>query len=534
MFEILVTDLLDPLALERLKKEADVNLHYKPQLKSAELGPALKDIDGLIADRETEISAETLKAGNRLKVIGRAGLRTSHIDVDSATEQGILILNLPHGHAVSAAEHTFALLLAACRQFHKLQHVEDQNGIDRAQLHIHNLFGKRLGLIGLDQVGMLLIPRAQAFGLDVVVYDPHTSEQIAQDLDFELVDLDDLLERVDIISLHLPSGGKKRAVLNEETVALIRPGTIVINATSPHLMDQAAVLGGLENGQIAALALDGPLTTDQADPIQTHPNLFITPELAQQSLESRQKSSIEIAENLLAALRQKSIRYPVNYAIPPESDYQEIAPFADLALKIGMIQAQLTPQPITKVEIELSGDELRSLVRPIGANILMGILSLTDQQINQINAPYFAKKKGIKISQEYDISRSDYSNLITCRVHWHTADGTLENRLIAGVLFGGREPRIVQVDDYQLEAKPEGKLLVLSNRDVPGVIGQVATLLATYNVNIAEWRLGRLAPGSEALSFINLDGEPPRAIIDALQQAPAITAVYLIHLPTSA
>jgi D-3-phosphoglycerate dehydrogenase len=320
-------------------------------------------------------------------------------------------------------------------------------------------------------------------------------------------------------------------IINEKSLSQVKDGTVLVNITSASLMDPAAVANALKSGKLAGLAIDGSLDESLSiDPIADLPFVVQTPSLATRSEGAIYTVSAEIVTNTLNALRGTSFRNVVNLAWPNGAEVSDVQPYVDLAETIGRLHDQLTAEKIEKVEIEVSGEDMRPMLRPMAAGLLTGLLEASSPEVNRINAPFIAKDKKVHITQEYGIGEADYSNLITCRVHWRDEAGNPGSRVIAGVLFGGREPRIVQVDDYRIEAKPEGTMLVLRNKDVPGVIGQVATLLATYQVNIAEWRLGRSGPGGEALSFINLDGEPPDGVLHALNQAPAVTMVQLVRL----
>jgi len=296
-------------------------------------------------------------------------------------------------------------------------------------------------------------------------------------------------------------------------------------------MDSNAVADAVRSGQLAGLAIDGPVTgPDGTDPFNGLPFVVQTPNLATHSAEAIEAVAAEIVTNVLAALSGTAYRNMVNLAWPNGAEVATVQPYIGLAETIGRLQSQLAPGKIERVEVEVSGEDMRPMVRPMAAGLLAGLLEKDHPNVNRVNAPYIATESGVRITQEYGIEEADYSNLITCRVHWVDGAGQAGTRVVAGVLFGGRESRIVQVEDYRIEAMPQGTILVLRNKDVPGVIGQVATLLATYQVNIAEWRLGRTQPGGEALSFINLDGEPPEAVLHALQQAPAVTLAQLVRL----
>lgn len=531
MHNLLIIDDLSEAGIALLEENPEVSYRIFDALEPSKLLQAVADADAVILNDQTPFDRKLLKAAKKLKVIGRTSVRVSDIDVEAATQKGVMVINTPQTNTISAAEHTMALMLAACRHLPQAHFAMQQGNLSPKAWQGIEIYGKTLGLIGLGNVGRLVAERAKAFGMSVIAYDPYVSELIGRDLGVTLVDFADLLSESDIISLHPIVTEETIELINSDAVEHMKNGAILVNVASGRLIDPDAVADGLRSGKLAGVAMDGPFGSKPEDnPFINLPNAISTPSLATQSEEAKSAVSAEIVRNVLGVLQGTAYRNVINIAWPKDAELKKIQPYTDLARTIGKLQMQLAPAVIERIEIQISGDDMQPLVRPMAAGLLTGLLSAEKQTINHVNAPYVAKQKGLIISQEYDMEEADYSNLISCRVQWRDDSGALGSRLISGVLFGGREPRIVQVDEYRIEAKPEGIMLVLRNKDIPGVIGQVATLLATYQVNIAEWRLGREAPGGEALSFINLDGEPPDGVMHALGQAPAVTSVQLVRL----
>lgn len=524
MFHIVLTEQIGESGYKLLEQDRNVTVHLIDPNNNKELAKHIKLCHAIVVDAKTQLDEKLLSKAKNLKVIGRTGIRLRNIDVDFATRQGIIIINTPQANAQSAAEHTLALMLSICRQV-----PQSNSNFAQNNWRVADIANKTLGIVGLGAIGQLVAERAQAFGMQVIAMDPYVSEIVGRDLGVTLVDMEDLLSESDIISLHTVVTEETIQLINKQSIEQMKDGAFLVNIASGRLVDGNALAQALKSGKLAGAALDGFLGhRPDDDPVRGLPNVIQTPGLSTRSEEAIAAVSSEIAQNVLDAIHGNAYRNAINMAWPTGGQVAEVQPYIDLAKTIGRIQRQLVPETIDRVEIEIAGDDMQPMVRAMAAGLLNGLLENRAQNINHINAPFIAKDHGLQITQEYGIGEADYSNLITCRAQWRDASGKAQQKTIAGVLFGGREPRIVKVDEYRIEAKPEGVMLVLRNKDIPGVIGQVATLLATYQVNIAEWRLGREAPGGEALSFINLDGEPPDGVMHALGQAPAVTSVQLV------
>jgi D-3-phosphoglycerate dehydrogenase len=527
MFKILISDKLGQAGLDRLDQAKDAQYDMKTGLSKEELMAILPEYDALIIRSGTRADADILKAGSKLKVVGRAGIGVDNVDVRAATLRGIIVMNTPGANSIATAEQAIALMLAASR--HTAQAHASLKGGEwkRAEFVGTEMYRKTLGIIGFGRIGRLVAKRAQAFGMEILAYDPYVSEEVGQELGVTLVDLDDLLAQSDYISLHTALMPETEKMINSQTIAQMKPGMILINAARGKLIDEEALAEGLQNGQIKTAAIDVfQKEPPDSSPLIGLPNVIHTPHLGASTKEAQRDVATQIVDQVLDALRGTDFRNAINLPFQAGPDFAETRPYMELGEKLGKLHCYLANGPIRRVEIEVRGETVNELVKPIAAGLLKGILekSISDQ-VNYINAPLLAEENGITVAQTKAASSLDFANLITCRVTWDGGERTL-----AGMLFGGIEPRIVQVDDYKLDARPDGHVLVMQNKDVHGVIGQVGTILAAYEVNIAEWRMGRDKPGGEALSFINLDSEPSKEVIDALNKIPAITQVKLITL----
>lgn len=529
MYKVLVSDKLGAAGLEMLAQAKDVQYDMKTGLSKDELMAILPEYDALIVRSDTKVDADVLAAGTRLSVVGRAGVGVDNIDVDAASKRGIIVMNTPTANNIATAEQALALMLTASR-FTVAGHNSLANGEwERAKFVGYELYGKTLGIIGFGRIGRLVAERAKAFNMEIVAYDPYVSEEVGREMGVTLVDLEDLFPAADYISLHTSFTPETNQIINAAAIAQMKDGVIIVNGARGKLIDEQALADALASGKVRAAGIDvyssEPPPADH--PLLHAPNVVHTPHLGASSKEAQHAVSRNMVEQVLDALRGADFRHAVNmpFQVDP-GDYQRVRPFMKLAEKLGRLSAGLAEGQIMKVEVEASGDAVQTRVRAIAAALLQGILSMTvTGPLNPINAPVIAEQMGITISQTRVMYGIDYPNLISCRVYWDGGE-----RLLSGVLFGGSEPRIVQVDQYKLEARPDGTVLIMQNKDVPGVIGQIGTILAAYEVNIGEWRMGRNQPGSEALSFINLDSEPSPAALDALSKITAVTQLKLVTI----
>lgn len=527
MYRILISDKLGQAGLNRLDQMDDVSYDMKTGLSKEELMAILPDYDALIVRSGTKPDAEMIAAGTRLKVIGRAGIGVDNIDIEAATMRGIIVMNTPRANAVATAEQTMALMLAVSRHT-ALSHASVAAGEWRRSLFVgHELHRKTLGIIGFGNIGRLVSQRAQGFGMDVVAYDPFVSEAVGREWGVTLVDLDDLLAQSTYVTLHTVVTPETTNMINAESIAKMKTGAFLINVARGKLVDEAALAQALRSGKLRGAALD----VYQSEPPQNSPvlrlaNVVHTPHLGASTREAQTAVAQDMVEQVVDALRGTDFRHALNIPFPAGINFASIRPYMTLAEKMGALQCSLAPTPIKRVELAVQGEKVQDLIRPLASALLKGILSrMTAQPVNYINAPVLAQQQQITLAQTNNIELADYPNLVSCRVYWEGGE-----RTIAGVLFGGNEPRIVQVDEYVLDAQPTGAVLILQNQDVPGVIGQIGTILATHNINIGEWRMGRHTLGGQALSFINLDSEPPITVLQALEKNPAITSLTFILL----
>jgi D-3-phosphoglycerate dehydrogenase len=364
--------------------------------------------------------------------------------------------------------------------------------------------------------------------MEVLTYDPYLSDEAAQDLKVKRVDLAELYARSDFIALHAALTAQTEHIIDAGAIAQMKPGVRLINTARGSLIDETALVEGLRSGQIAGVALDvfaeEPLPPDS--PLRDLDNVILTPHLAASTVEAQQDVGTQIVEQMLDALRGLDFRNAINMPVVDAKLMKQLRPFLALAEKVGSLQTQLAEDAIQRVEVELKGEEIGDHIKPITVAILKGLLEpILFGGVNYINAPHLARQRGIVISQTSGLPTLDYPNLISCRVAW-----TGGSRTVAATLFSDDEPRLVQIDGYRVDVRPEGTILVTRSHDRPGFIGRVGTLLGELGINIATWRTGRDQPGGLAISFISVDSDVPDKVIDILSDFELVMKITKVTL----
>ncbi len=537
MHRILVSDKLGAAGLELLEAADDVDFEMRTDLSPDDLVGAIGEYDALIIRSGTTVTSDVLEAGTNLKVVGRAGVGIDNVDVEAATRQGVIVLNTPAANTIATAEHAMALMLAAARNL-ALAHTALTNGRwERSNYTGIELRGKTLGILGFGRIGRAVAERAQAFGMRIAAYDPFVSESVARDAGVELLDLDDLLATSDFFTLHMALTAETKHLMNDETLAKIKPGAVLVNAARGGLVDEQAVATALDNGNLRAFATDvySSEPPPEDHPLVGHPAVTHTPHLGASTVEAQRDVAVQVVEQVLAALRDEPLASSINVASSggTGAGSELLAPFIALAEKIGRLQLAMADGRIESVEVEVQSTHADDIIRPVAAGLLKGLLeTVVDGRVNMVNAPLLAEQRGIKISRSVSVGNGDHQNMVSCRVRWATEDAgeADKERTVSGAIFGEGLPRIVRISSYTFEADPNGTVLLMLNNDVPGVIGEVGTVLGQHGVNIAEWRLGRNEERHEALSFINLDSVPTGDALTALRLLPAVTKALLVEL----
>jgi D-3-phosphoglycerate dehydrogenase len=527
-YRVLVADAIAPEGVAILRGEPRLRVDERPEIGRDELVRIVGAYDALIVRSRTRVTAEVLDAGRRLKVVGRAGIGVDNIDVARATRLGILVLNAPAGNAISAAELTFALLLALARKVVRADRSVRAGVWDRASLQGVELHGKTLGLVGCGRIGSEVAKRARAFGMRVLAYDPYLSVDRAREVGVTLVTLPDLLEESDAVSIHAPLTEETRGLIGRAELARMKPTAFLLNMARGAIVDEMALADALRTGGLAGAALD---VFAQEPPPPDHPllrleNVIVTPHLGAATQEAQRSVGIEICRAVRDALLHGDVRTAVNAPGLAGGVLAEVAPLVDLAERLGRILGGVARGSYTALTVRYSGAREDALP-PIAAAATLGLLhGVVAGPLNLVNALEVAAERGLTVSRSRSGPRGDVRECIELELS--TPEGALR---VAGGLVGDGHPRILQLLDYRVDLVPEGTILVLKNRDVPGVIGKVGTVLGAAGVNIAEYHQARQAAGGVALAAIAVDGEVDRSVVDRLAAIDEVLAVWPIVLP---
>ena len=489
------------------------------------------DADGLIVRSATRVDAALLAAAPRLRVLARAGTGVDNVDLEAASARGILVINAPGANSVSVAEHTCALMLALGRSIAWADATMKQGRWTKTELLGTELRGKTLGLVGLGRVGQEVASRAHAFGLRVLALDPYISEGVASDLDVELVSLDELCARSDFVSLHVPATASTRRMFDATQLAKCKPGLRLINTARGDLIDESALADAIESGRIGGAGLDVFDSEPPSDSrLASLPQVVATPHIAGSTAEAQQLVGVEAATGLRDYLRSGLVRNAVNFpSIAPE-ELKRLQPFTRLADKLGAFLAQLATGRIRGVSIRYYGTLASGNHELLVGAVLSGLFhAMLSAIVTPINARAVAQARGIEVVESHSSRTRDFPSLVSVQLHTSTGELWVE-----GAIFEHSGPRLVLLDGVEIEAGLDGTLIVIRNRDEPGVIGTVGTILGAHGINIASFALGRGPDGAVAVVNVDeppdTDGETLDGLLDALRAVPAIRAASLVRI----
>ncbi len=526
MTKVLVSDSLAPQGLELLEQARGIEVDYAPGLAPADLMERIADAEGLVIRSGTKVTRELLERAGKLRVIGRAGIGVDNVDVSAATERGIVVVNTPAGNNVTTAEHAIALLVSLARHVPQATASMKAGKWEKTAFTGMELSNRTLGVLGLGNIGRVVAQLAQGLGMRVIAYDPHLPDEIAAKLDIELLGLEELFSRADAITVHVPKTKETMGLLGADAFAKCKHGVLVVNAARGGIVDEAALLTALDSGQVGGAALDvfekEPPASDH--PLVQHPKVICTPHLGASTEQAQLNVAIQVAEQVRDYLLDGEIRNGINVPSVSPEILSQIRPYLLLAEKLGRFQGQLCTGKIDEIEIEYAGDVADLRVAPITIAVLKGLLESVTDRVNMVNAPVVAREHGIKVIESKSSVSTDYASTITTRVQ-----GCVD-RLVAGAVFHGTQPRIVRLDDFILEAIPDGFSILLHNHDRPGVVGQVGTVLGEERVNISRMQLALQRERGEAAMLVNVDAAPAESVMERLRNLPHVISAVLLEL----
>ncbi|MBF6568849.1 MAG: phosphoglycerate dehydrogenase [Candidatus Binataceae bacterium] len=525
-FRILLSDSLSDQGIEVLRQYPQISFDHKTGLKPAELTAIIAAYDGLIIRSGTRVTREVIEAADSLKVIGRAGVGVDNVDLDAATRRGIVVMNSPVGNSVTTAEHAISMLMALTRHIPAANASIRAGKWERGKFTGTEVSNKTLGVIGLGNIGRIVADRAIGLKMKVIGFDPILTAEAAARVGVELVALDELFKRADFISVHTPLTDDTRGIVGHAAFALMKKGVRIINCARGGIVDEQALHEALMSGKVAGAALDVFVEEPPApdNPLLKLDSVIATPHLGAATDEAQVQVAIDIAHQIVNFLLEGTIQHAVNIPALSTPELEKLEPHLRLGEKLGVFLSQVIDEAPTKVTVGLGGEAAGLKAETITASVLKGLLAgFMDQPLNFVNAPYIARERGIKVTETRSRETTDFVNTLTVTVE--TSAGIHE---VSGTVFGNRTLRLVRIDGYRVEAVPEGYYLMLHNRDVPGVVGAIGTMLGKSNINIAGLELGRDRIGGLALSLVEVDEPVPNEMLERLKTIPAITTAAFI------
>ncbi|MDE1172035.1 MAG: phosphoglycerate dehydrogenase [Verrucomicrobium sp.] len=527
-FRVLVADSLSQRGIALLQEDPRFQVDVKVGLKQDALEPIIGNYHALLIRSQTQVTRALIEKAASLKMIGRAGVGVDNVDVEAATERGILVMNTPGGNTISTAEHAFSLMLSLARKIPQAHASMKAGEWNRKAFEGTEICNKVLGIIGMGRIGGEFARRAIAFGMRVICFDPYLSAARAKSLQVELVEqLDPLLEQADFITIHTPLTPETQGLINAKRLAQCKKGVRIINCARGGLIDEAALAEALQSGHVGGAALDvyeqEPPPADF--PLRALSNVVLTPHLAASTAEAQESVGIEIAEAVRDALTQGAIRNAVNMPNLDARTAAALAPYLDLAARLGKLVSQLAPKRLDCLKINYSGRVRELDTAPITRAILKGVLvQAAGTGVNEVNAPLRAKNLGLEIVETKLSQQSDFADLITLEAV--SAEGTVE---IAATFYGNK-PRIVGLRGFSIEFIPEGLLFLMENKDRPGIVGWIGTIFGKHKVNIGNMSLSRGKMGEGALCVLSLDSFPPAEAMKEIEADKDITNVRLVDV----
>jgi D-3-phosphoglycerate dehydrogenase len=525
--KILIADNVSESAVDILRQEASWNVVFLPKKPGANAAEEIRDADALVVRSATKVTAQLLEHAARLRVIGRAGVGVDNVDLDAATQKGVVVMNTPGGNAVSVAEHTLALLLALARRIPQADASMKKGQWEKKKLQGMEVRGKTLGLVGLGQIGSEVARLAKALEMQVVAYDPYVSSLLAGELDLKLASLEEVLKAADFLSLHASATPETRHLLSARTLGLTQPGVRIVNCARGELIEEGALLAALESGHVAGAALDVFESEPPRDlKLVGHPNVIATPHIAGSTEEAQEIVGIRIAEQVRDYLRLGVARNAVNMPAISAEEFKKLEPYIQLGEKLGAFLAQIAGERIREVRISYDGGLAELNTHLVKNAVLKGVLShALSQPVNLVNAGALAQQRGMEVAELRSARRAAFSNSLGIALATET-----ESASALGMVGLRGTPHILGINEIDIEAPLRGVILFIRNQDVPGVIGRVGTILGDRKINIATFTLGRNPQTQQAIGLVNVDNRVPDEVVEEIRAIPAVRMVRVVEV----
>jgi D-3-phosphoglycerate dehydrogenase len=523
--KVLISDKLSPSAV-KIFEDRGIAVDYEPGLPEADLLARIGDYDGLAIRSATKVTPQVLAAGNgTLKVIGRAGIGVDNVDLPAATQAGVVVMNTPFGNSITTAEHAISMMMACARQIPAADASTRAGKWEKSKFMGVELFRKTLGVIGAGNIGAIVADRAQGLKMKVVAFDPFLSPERAREMGVTKVDLDTLLLRADFITIHTPLTEGTRGLLNADTLAKCKDGVRIVNCARGGIIDEAALKDALESGKVAAAALDVfEVEPARDNPLFDLPNVVATPHLGAATTEAQENVALQVAEQMSDYLLTGAISNALNMPSISAEDAPRLKPYMKLACQLGSFAGQVTETGLKSVTLEFEGQVAKLNVKPLVQAALAELMKPFSDTVNMVNAPVFARDRGIDVSEVVHDRTGDYQTQITLTVATERYE-----RSISGTLFGGGLPRVVSIKGIAVEAELSPHMLYITNQDKPGLIGGLGTILGDAGMNIATFHLGRAGAGGDAIALISVDEDVPEPLMRKIRALPQVTQVKALR-----
>ncbi len=517
---VLIADALSPRALE-IFRERGVDADEAVGLKPDQLEARIAQYDGLAVRSAVKVTADVLAAAARLKVVGRAGIGVDNIDVPAATQRGVVVMNTPFGNSITTAEHTIALMFALARQLPAANASTHAGKWEKSRFMGVELYGKTLGVIGCGNIGAIVAERAIGIHMRVIAYDPYLSEERARAIGVEKASLDDLLARADFITLHTPLTDQTRGIIDRKALAKTRKGVRLINCARGELVVEADLKAAIESGHVAGAAID----VFAVEPARSNilfgmDQVVCTPHLGAATTEAQENVAVQVAEQMADFLLTGAVSNAINMPSVTAEEAPRLKPYMKLAELLGSFAGQITETGLKQVRLEYEGHVAGLNTKPLTAVALAGLLRPLMDTVNMVNAPVIARERGIDVAETRHERNVDYQTLIRLTV---TTDR--RSRTLAGTLFAGDKPRLVEIEGIGIEAELAPHMLYCRNEDKPGIIGALGRLLGDNAVNIATFHLGRDRPGGNAVALLAIDQRVSGDLVDCVRELPHVLQV---------
>ena len=527
---VLICDPISPKGIALFQKQPKFKVTVlKQRLPEAELLPLVSEVEAMVVRSETKVTRKVIEAAPKLRVVGRAGVGVDNVDVEAATQRGIVVMNTPGGNTISTAELTFSMLMSLARKIPQAHASMKAGEWNRKAFSGTELYNKTLGILGMGRIGTEVARRAIAFGMHVLAYDPYLTLARASAIQVELLELDDVLTRSDFITVHMPMSDETRGMINATAFAKMKPGVRVLNCARGGIINEADLVAAIESGKVAGAALDvyemEPLPKES--PLRSLPQMVMTPHLGASTEEAQENVGIEVAEAITDFLLNDVVRNAVNLPNLDAKTYALVQPYLALGEKLGRLAAQLAPKRNDRLVITYGGKAAEVPGDPITRFVLKGFLeSAGGKDVNQVNVRALATGLGLRVEEIKSNEETDFNEWLHLAVF---NDG--QKVSVGGTLYSSkRQPRIVRVNGQPVEIVPQGVLFMLTNKDRPGIVGHLGTLLGRHHVNIASMTLSRDIAGGRALTVLSVDSVPPAAVIEELQKDPDFSDIRVVKL----